>query len=128
MISVSVLDAEGSAVERKLSGVGPLRLSPRWGERLHLDISEDGTCGCSMMDDNDGTDPDIQRIRPDLLEPLVATVTELAKVLPGSFAFTAMWIGDKTRETREVRLSELLELIRRNRLRATTTYAVVADV
>jgi hypothetical protein len=128
IVAISVAKDTGAVVAPRLSALGPLKLKPSYGgwfsKHFHIEISEDGTCACSMMHDDDGPDPGVCRVRDDLLEALARTVSSVADVIPTDFSFAAMWISDKPRETPTVRLPELLELIRNNRLGERTEYRV----
>lgn len=126
-ISVSVPKEQALPIQRRLRSVGPLQIDAHRGglfsKRFHFDISEDGTCACSLMHENAGTEAGHFRLRDDMREPLAATVTSLAKLVSKEFELSVLWIGDKA-EVKELRLPELLDLIRKNQLQNRTAYAV----
>ena len=79
-------------------------------------ISEDGTCGCSLLTDDADWEADYWDLRPALRGPLAETVRRVGGRMPEGFTLEALWAGDSYTSERECRLKDLVDAISDNRL------------
>ena len=89
-----------------------------------LSISEDGTCGCSLLTDDADWEADYWDLRPTLQGPLAETVRRVGGRMPEGFTLEALWAGDSYTSERECRLRDLVDAISDNRLGTHICYTV----
>jgi len=99
------------------------RLALRKGPTV-LSLSEDGGCGCSLLADDADWDEDRWSMRPEVLPRMATTVVSLGEASGGGLTFRALWGGDSVKETLEVELGELAEIIRSGTIGTKVAYRV----
>ncbi len=114
----------GKVSARRLAAVSGLSVA-KLNEPLPgaMWFSVDGGCSCSLMSDDASFDDLVWDLKPDVLDGLVAAVELLAREAKG-LAFYAYWAGEDPGSAHRVKVRELLNDIRSNRVRNKYVYLV----
>ena len=118
--AVPLVDKKVSA--ERLSRVSGLHVKKIKGT---FRFSVDGGCSCSLMAEHADWNNPIWALEPQYLDGL-ASALKLLGDEAGGFTFEAIWLGesDLPETQKKIRLSDLLQEVRSNRVRNKHTYIV----
>jgi len=99
----------------------------KWFRKLTpvLHISEDGGCACSMLSENADWNAETWEMNSSVLSKLANTIIEISKKLSTSFNFLALWAGDIPFKEISLSLTDLLQLIKENKIGTKIKYKIV---
>lgn len=91
----------------------------RWVE---AQVSETGGCACSLLSDNADWNAEFWSMRPEVLEPLAATLQAVVKGGISCLTVEAVWNAEQASLERRMSLEEFIEEVRAGRIRTRTRY------
>ena len=98
----------------------------KWRKKtpLHLSITEEGGCACSLLTDEAGWDEETWDIRPEIRPRLALIIEQLRNALPDGFTIEAMWEGDEAEHDVALTINELSVIVKNNKIRTRVRYTV----
>ena len=92
---------------------------------LHLSITEEGGCACSLLSESADWNLETYDLRPEILPLLINTFKKLSEILQDEMTIESLWAGDKIENEVEVPLNDFLEVVRNNRVGGKTRYKIM---
>lgn len=136
ILTVTVRQADRAAIDTvaRQFGHGTLHIEiehpPRWrwaqAGPLRAFISERGGCACSVLTDDADWNAEAWAMRPEILEPLAATIEHLIHAVPDGLTIEALWAGDAPKATVTMGAEEFASLVRTSRIGTKIRYEVRA--
>ena len=125
-ITLSVAKQSGQRAQDKLSTLGPLYVdgTPGTDDRFYAWITEDQSCGCSLLAGGTDMQGDCWLLAPGIPEKLASTVRAVAQAFATDFELIAVFSEAIPERDERVDLSAMLALIEANRIQDRTTYRV----
>jgi hypothetical protein len=122
-LKLSALAKSGVGAERLSAASGLLVVKGHSNLGSCLHFSETGPCSCDLMQKGAKQIEERWLLKPTAAESLARAIAFTAKEAK-SFTFQARWLGDELQEPRRIKLAELLEAVRSNRIPKNTPLLV----